>query len=164
MPQISQLADTYFSQIFWMLVFFGLTFVIVGRGMVPQVVSTMTERNQRIGQDLAAAEAARNAAEAEQESWDEAEAAQRANAHALIAEAKHKASLATQASLAEATARIEAQVTSAEARIIAARNAALGEFETVAAEIAQDITQRVAGLAVSTDEARGAVKGHFAHG
>jgi F-type H+-transporting ATPase subunit b len=164
MPQISQLADTYFSQIFWMLVFFGLTFLVVGRGMVPKVVSTMAERNQRIGQDLAAAEAARSAAEAEQESWNEAEAAQRASAHALIAEAKHKASLETQARLAETTARLEAQTSTAEARIIAARNAALGDFETVAAEIARDIAQRVAGLAISTDDARNAVKGPFAHG
>ena len=164
MPQISQLADTYFSQIFWMLVFFGLTFVIVGRGMVPKVVSTMTDRNQRIGQDLAAAEDARNAAEAEQDSWNEAETAQRAKAHDLIVAAKHKAALATQAKLAEATSRIEAQISSAEARIAAARNAALGEFETVAADIAQDIAQRVAGLAVSTDDARVAVKGPFAHG
>ena len=164
MPQISQLADTYFSQVFWMLVFFGLTFVIVGRGMVPKVVSTMADRNQRIGQDLAAAQAARNAAEAEQDSWNEAEAAQRASAHALIAETKHKASLTTQASLAETTARLERQIASAEARIIAARNAALGEFENVAAQTAQDIALRVAGLAVSTDEARNAVKGPFAHG
>ncbi|MDZ4275696.1 MAG: ATPase, partial [Erythrobacter sp.] len=41
MPQIAQLADTYASQIFWLLVFFGLTFFVVGRGMVPKVMSTV---------------------------------------------------------------------------------------------------------------------------
>lgn len=164
MPQISQLAGTYFSQIFWMLVFFGLTFVIVGRGMVPKVMGTMADRNQRMSEDLVAAQAARNAAEAEQESWNEAEAAQRASAHDVVAAAKHKAALATQASLAEATARIDAQVNSAEARIIAARQAALVEFERVAAELSQDIALRVAGLSVSADDARSAVKETFAHG
>jgi F-type H+-transporting ATPase subunit b len=164
MPQISQLAGTYFSQIFWMLVFFGLTFVIVGRGMVPKVMGTMADRNQRMSEDLVAAQAARNAAEAEQESWNEAEAAQRASAHDVVAAAKHKAALATQASLAEATARIDAQVNSAETRIIAARQAALVEFERVAAELSQDIALRVAGLSVSADDARSAVKETFAHG
>jgi F-type H+-transporting ATPase subunit b len=164
MPQISQLAGTYFSQIFWMLVFFGLTFVIVGRGMVPKVMGTMADRNQRMSEDLVAAQAARNAAEAEQESWNEAEAAQRASAHDVVAAAKHKAALATQASLAEATARIDAQVNSAEARIIAARQAALVEFERVAAELSQDIALRVAGLSVSADDARSAVKETFAYG
>lgn len=164
MPQIAQLADTYASQIFWMLVFFGLTFFVVGRGMVPQVMATMADRNQRIAQDLAAAQAARDAAEAEQGAWAEAETRQRAAAHDLIAKAKHDAAMATQARLVEATTRIEARIAAAEATIAAARHAALAEIETVAAEAAQDIANKVAGLAVSAEDARGAVKGHFAHG
>jgi len=164
MPQISQLADTYFSQVFWMLVFFGLTFVIVGRGMVPKVMATMADRNQRIAADLAAAESARAAAEAEQDSWFETEAAQRARAHELVVAAKHQAAQATQARLAETATRIEAQIAAAETRIAAARNAALGEFEAVAADVTQDIALRVAGLSISAEDARGAVKGAFAHG
>jgi len=164
MPQISQLSDTYFSQIFWMLVFFGVTFVVVGRGMVPKVMTHMADRTQRISDDLAAAQAARDAVAADQASWNANEAAQRASAQELIAAAKHKAALATQARLAEATTRIEAQTTAAEARIAAARNAALAEFEQVAADIAQDMTARVAGLVISADDARGAVKGAFTHG
>ncbi|MEL0210564.1 MAG: ATPase, partial [Novosphingobium sp.] len=35
MPQIAQLAETWSSQIFWLLVFFGITFFFIGRGMVP---------------------------------------------------------------------------------------------------------------------------------
>ena len=107
---------------------------------------------------------ARNAAEAEAESWGQTEAAQRASAQELVAAAKHKAALETQARLADATTRIEAQISSAEHRILAARQAALAEFEQVAADVAQDITQRVAGLVVSADDARSAVKGPFAHG
>ncbi|KUR74077.1 ATPase [Novosphingobium sp. FSW06-99] len=164
MPQISQLAGTYFSQIFWMLVFFGLTFVIVGRGMVPKVMATMTDRNQTIANDLAAAQAARDAAEADAASWSATEAAQRASAHDLVAEAKHAAAVATQTRLADTAARLETQIHAAEARIVAARAAALDEFEHVAADLAQDIALRVAGLAVSGDDARGAVKGPFAHG
>jgi F-type H+-transporting ATPase subunit b len=164
MPQISQLADTYFSQIFWMLVFFGLTFIVVGRGMVPKVVATMADRNQHIASDLAAAEAARTAAIAEQDAWENTEAQQRARAHDLIATAKHQAALSTLASLSETSAKVEAQIAAAEARIRAARNAALGEIEHVAADAAQDITLRVAGLSVTADEARGAVKGSFVHG
>jgi F-type H+-transporting ATPase subunit b len=164
MPQISQLAGTYFSQIFWMLVFFGLTFFVVGRGMVPKVMGTMTDRSNTIAADLAAAQAARDAAEAEAASWSATEAAQRASAQALVAAAKHKAATASLASLAETTARLDAQISAAEARVNAARDAALDEFEQVAAVVTQDIAQRVAGLSISADDARGAVKGAFAHG
>jgi F-type H+-transporting ATPase subunit b len=164
MPQISQLSDTYFSQVFWMLVFFGLTFIIVGRGMVPKVVATMSDRNTRIADDLAAAQAARTAAEAEQGAWLETEAHHRARAHELVAEAKHRATLATAAQLADIKLRTEAQLAAAEDRINAARKAALAEFESVAVEVAQDIAQRVAGLSISADDARGAVKETFVHG
>jgi F-type H+-transporting ATPase subunit b len=164
MPQISQLMDTFFSQIFWMLVFFGLTFIIVGRGMVPRVMGTMTDRNTRIADDLAAAQAARTAAEAEQGAWLETEAAQRARAHELVLAAKHNAAIATQARLAETSARLETQLLAAETRIAGARKAALSEFEAVAADVTQDIAQRVAGLSVSAEDARSAVKGSFAHG
>jgi F-type H+-transporting ATPase subunit b len=164
MPQISQLADTVFGQVFWMLVFFGLTFLIVGRGMVPKVVATMTDRNTRIADDLAAAQAARTAAEAEQDAWLETEAGQRARAHELVVAAKHRAAAATLTRLAETSARLDAQLAAAETRIAGVRKAALSEFEAVAADVTQDIAQRVAGLAVSTDDARSAVKGSFAHG
>ena len=55
MPQIEQLASTYTSQIFWLLVFFGLVFFIVGRGMVPRVMDTVAQRDTQIASDLAAA-------------------------------------------------------------------------------------------------------------
>ena len=63
MPQIEQLAATYASQIFWLLVFFGVVFFVIGRGAVPKVLSTMDGRDKQIADDLAAAEAARAAAE-----------------------------------------------------------------------------------------------------
>jgi len=164
MPQISQLADTYFSQIFWMLVFFGVTFFVIGRGMVPKVLDTMADRNRTIASDLAAAQAARDAAAAEQAAWGETEANQRSAAHDLIAAAKHRAAQATQARLAEATTRIEARIAAAETQIAAASHAALTEFEAVSADLAQDIVRQVAGLAVSAEDAQAAVKGPFAHG
>ena len=58
MPQIAQLAETWSSQIFWLLVFFGITFFFIGRLMVPRVMETVALRDKQIGDDLAAAQAA----------------------------------------------------------------------------------------------------------
>ncbi|MEL0210562.1 MAG: ATPase, partial [Novosphingobium sp.] len=74
------------------------------------------------------------------------------------------AAKATDASLATASARIDETVTAAEARIAAARAAALGEVEGVAAEAAQDIASRLAGLSIPAAEAQAAVKGVLANG
>src|SRR5690606_41764175 len=88
MPQIAQLAETFSSQIFWLLVFFGIVFFVIGRGMVPKVMGTVAQRDSQIGSDLAAAEAARAQADEEEEAWRKRENQNRAAAQARRAKAK----------------------------------------------------------------------------
>lgn len=158
MPQIAQLAETYASQIFWMLLFFGFVFFVIGRGMVPKVMATVEARDSQIASDLAAADAARKAADAEEEAWRVQANKQRAEAQALIAQAKADAAKASETRLAAAGAKIDARVAEADARIASARSGALGEIEAVAAEAAQDIVSRVAGLKIDAKAATAAVK------
>ncbi|WP_144095459.1 ATPase [Croceicoccus sediminis] len=158
MPQIEQLAATYSSQIFWLLLIFGLVFFIVGKGMVPKVMDTVALRDKQISDDLAAAEAARNKADAEEAAWRERENANRAEAQALIAKAKAEAAASTEKKLAAAQTGIDARLTEAEARIAEARASAAAEIEEVASEAAADIVKRLAGIEVSAAEARPAVK------
>lgn len=158
MPQIAQIAETYASQIFWMLVFFGIVFIVVGNLMVPKVMATVEQRDRQIASDLAAAQAARSAADAQEEAWRVQSAGQRAQAQALIAKAKGEAAKATETRLAAAGAKLDAQVEAADARIAEARAGALGEIEAVAVEAATDIAQRVAGLKVDARSAKSAVK------
>ncbi|MFT4027621.1 MAG: ATPase [Novosphingobium sp.] len=158
MPQIAQLSETFAGQVFWSLIFFGLIFFIIGKGMVPKVMATVEQRDGQIASDLAAAEAARSAADAQEEAWRVQANAQRAEAQALIAKAKAEGAKATEARLAAAAAKIDAQVEAADARIAEARSGALAELETVAVEAATDIAQRVAGLKVDARSAKSAVK------
>ncbi|WP_374529296.1 ATPase [Novosphingobium sp.] len=158
MPQIAQLADTYASQIFWLLVFFGFIFFVIGRGMVPKVMATVEARDKQIADDLAAAEAARKAADEQEEAWRVQSAQQRGQAQALIAKAKADAAKASEASLAKANAKIDERLSEAEAKIAQARAGALAEIETVASDAASDIALRLAGLTVDANAARAAVK------
>jgi F-type H+-transporting ATPase subunit b len=158
MPQIAQLSETYASQIFWVMIFFGLIFFVIGRGMVPKVMATVETRDRQIAADLAAAEAARKAADAQEEAWRLQANKQRADAHALIAKAKAEAAKATEGRLASANAVIDKRVSEAEVRIGQAREGALGEIEAVAAEAAGDIVARIAGVTVDAAAARAAVK------
>lgn len=164
MPQISQLGEFAASQIFWSLVFFGLVFFIIGRGMVPRVMDTVAKRDTQIAGDLAAAKAARDKADMEEEAWRVRENENRAAAQALVAEAKAEASAATEKKQAAAQKRIDKKLADAEARIDTARSEALGELEVVAAEATQDIVQRLAGVKVTAAAAKSAVKGALAHG
>lgn len=164
MPQIAQLADTYASQIFWLLVFFGFTFFVIGRGMVPKVLATVEARDTQIAADLAAAQAARDEADRQEEAWRVRENANRADAQAVLAKAKSDAAAANERRLSAAQAGIDARLAEAETRIAASRDAAMAEIESVAVEATQDIVQRLAGVRVTKPAAARAVKEALAHG
>ncbi len=164
MPQISQLAATYASQIFWLLVTFGIVFVVIGLGMVPKIQGTVDQRDKSVADDLAAAERARGEADTVEAEWRARENAIRADAQRVLGEARQAAARSTEATLAVANDRIGAHLAAEEARIAAAAQAALGEVENVAAEAAQTIVARLSGASVSEAEARQAVKAVLAHG
>lgn len=164
MPQIEQLAGTYSSQIFWLLVIFALAFFIIGRGMVPRVMDTMTTRDARIADDLTAAKGARDEADAREEAWRTRENANREAAQALVNEARDTAKRSAEQRLAGIKSTLDARLAEAEQRIEGARAAAAAEIEQVASEATQGIVARVAGIDVDADAAHGAVRKVLAHG
>ena len=164
MPQIAQLAETYSSQLFWLVVFFGITFFLVGRGMVPRVMETVAQRDQQIAGDLAAARAARDAADAQEEAWRVRENENRAAAQTIVARAKADAAAKAEKTIAAAQKRLDTKLAEAETRIGEARTAALAEVEEVAADAAQDIVARLAGVKVTRPAAAKAVKEALTHG
>ena len=158
MPQIDQMFEIWSSQLFWLAVIFGLVFFVVGKGMVPKVTSTVDARDTQIASDLAAAKAARDAADEQEEAWRSRENANRESAQAIVGEAKARAQAATEARLAEAQGGIDARLAEAEARIAASRDAAAAEIETVAVDAAQDIVRQFAHVSVDEAAARAAVQ------
>lgn len=164
MPQIAQLADTYASQVFWLLIFFGFTFFVIGRGMVPKVMDTVALRDKQIADDLAAAQAARDAADEREEAWRKRELDNHARAQAVIAKAKSDGSAKTEKKVAAAQKRLDKKLAEAEQRVAQARSAAMTEVAAVAAEAAQDIVARLAGASVDAAAANAAVKEALANG
>lgn len=164
MPQIAQLAETWSSQVFWLLIFFGITFFVIGRGMVPKVMETVAQRDSQIAADLAAAQAARDAADEQEEAWRVRENENRAAAQAIVAKAKADAAASSDKKLKAAQARLDKKLADAETRIAEARSAALAEVEDVAVEAAQDIVARLAGVKVTKPVASKAVKEAMSHG
>lgn len=164
MPQIAQLAETYSSQVFWLLIIFGLVFLVIGRGMVPKVMDTVAMRDSQIAEDLAAAQSARDRADEQEEAWRKRENENRATAQSLIGAAKTEAAAQAEQKLAAAQKRLDETQLGAEQRIAAARAEAAAEVESIAADAAQDIARRLAGIDVARPNAEAAVKKVLAHG
>jgi len=164
MPQINQLADVAFSQFFWLLLVLGLIYFGIGRAMLPKIQGTVEMRDRRIAEDLAAAQAARAAADETEAAYRARLDQSRAEALKLAAAAKAESARANEARLQEANAEIAARIEAAEERIRSASEAALAELDRVAAEAARDMAERLAGVSVTTKEAQAAVREELAHG
>ena len=158
MPQIEQLPTIFFSQLFWLMVVFGIIYFGIGRGMVPKVRSVVEDRDKKIADDLAAAQRAREEAESAEAAYRERLEASRSEALMLAQEAKQQASLEAEHRLKAIDEQIGTRVAEAEARIRAAANDARRELEPVAAEAASELVSKLTGQKIVAADAQPAVK------
>jgi|SRR5688572_9882815 F-type H+-transporting ATPase subunit b len=164
MPQIAQIGEIYASQLFWLLVFFGAILIVIGYGMLPKIQATIDARDAKIAADLKSADDARTAADQLEEAYRGGIDKGRAEAGKLTADAKAEAAKSREATVAKADKAIVAKVDKAIAKIAEARAAALAEIEAVAADAAQQMVSRVAGLSVDAGTARATVAKELVNG
>lgn len=163
MPQLTQLPQVFWSQLFWLAVVFGITFFVIGRGMVPKIQSTVDAREKRIADDLEQAQAARTAADQTEQAWRERMDAARAEAAKIAAEAKQASARDTEAKVKAAADKLNAQLEASEKKIGEAVRSGRAEIEAVAAELTQELVSRLTGIRVDPKEAAAAVKAEL-HG
>jgi F-type H+-transporting ATPase subunit b len=158
MPQLTQLPDIWWSQLFWLLVVFGIIFFGIGLGMVPKIQSTVDKRDRKISGDLEAAQAARVAADETEAAWRARMDKARAEAAKLANEAKQASARDTEAKVKAAADKLNLKVEASEQKIREAVQSARGEIETVAASLTQDLVSRLTGIKVDQKDAAQAVK------
>jgi F-type H+-transporting ATPase subunit b len=163
MPQLAQLPEIFWSQLFWLAVVFGITFFVIGLGMVPKVQSTVDLREKKISDDLERAQAARAAADQTEEAWRARMDAARAEAAGIANEAKQASARDTEAKVKAAADKLNAHLEASQKKLDDAVQAARGEIQAVAAELTQGLVSRLTGITVDSNEAAAAVKAEI-HG
>ena len=163
MPQIEQLPLIFTSQLFWLLMVFGIIYFGIGRGMVPKIQSTVELRGKKIAEDLERAQKARADAEEIEGAYRAAMDVSRAEAAALTREARAASARETETKVKAAAEKIAAKVAKAEAQIRVAADAARAEVEKAAIDATQDMVAKLTGIKVGRDEAAAAVKAEL-HG
>ena len=164
MPQIAQLSATYASQIFWLLVTFGILYFGIGKMMVPRVIATVDAREAQIAGDLAAAEQARLAADQTEAAWRAEMDAARSAAQAETTAAKARAAKAAESQVHAVDAELAERLAHHDLAVGNAKAQAMLNLQSVAAEVAQDLVAKVAGVQVSIEAAADAVRRSSAHG
>lgn len=145
MPQLDFANPWTIAQVVWMLVIFGVLYYVMSRYALPQVAGVLADRRARIDGDLEAAQASKLRADAAMAEHQSATAKARAEAQSAIANATQIAQAEAAAKAATLNERLNIQIASAEQRIAASRDAAMGSLRSVAAETAEALVTRLTG-------------------
>ncbi|HMR30065.1 MAG TPA: hypothetical protein PKA13_11970 [Geminicoccaceae bacterium] len=155
MPQLD--SSTYLSQIFWLIVTFGVLYWLLKTKALPKVSEVLEARQDRIASDLDRAATLRTEAEAAARKQEEVVAQAHARAQARLKELHDRLAADAAKRQAALDAELGKKLGEAEARVSAAREAALAEVRNVAVEAAQAAAQRLAGIEVGRETAEAAL-------
>ena len=155
MPQFD--IATFPSQIIWLAISFVVLYILMARVALPRIGNVLAERQDKIDDNLAAAEEMRATAQADAEAYDKSLALARSEARAAIQETAREVSSDAQAKSEQLGQRLAAQIKTAEAEIERAKTAARASIRDAAVGVAQAATQRLIGTTPSEQTTAAAV-------
>lgn len=160
MPQFDM--SVWAGQIFWLFLTFGIMYLLLSRFILPKIGQGLTDRGDRIADDLDEASRMQQQATQAQADYERALADAKAKAH-NIAETTRKSVDEELSAEADATEEVfSRKQADADARIRKIKTAALGKIDDVAADTVGDIIAKIAGMkstAASVKSAITSVKG-----
>ena len=155
MPQFN-LAN-FAPQLVWLAIFFAILYFGIVRLTLPKIGRVVDERGRRVADDLAAAEAARNAAASAREAHEAQVAKAHHDAQAALAASRTAATGATETRLKALAAELDAKADAAQAALAGARTQALAEVDRIATSAVGEIVTLLTGRAPDEAAAAAAV-------
>lgn len=146
--------STFPSQIFWLGVAFVILYAFFNKRALPEIASVLDNRREHIQGDLETSERLRTEADSVQNAYETSLDRARADSSRLMTGVHQK----IQASSAERLARFHdkagSDIAALEARLSKAKTEAMGEMNTIAAEVAVEAARRIVGISTDMDQVR----------
>ena len=146
MPQMDFHNPLTLSQVLWMIVILVALYMVLAFWGLPQIGAVLENRAQLIAKDLAAARAAKTAADRAVAELNATISHARNTAQAEISKAVSAAKAAAAEEAAHRAEELDRKLTAAEAQIDTARSAALAAIKPVAEATAATIITKLTGL------------------
>ena len=140
--------ENFAPQIFWLVVIFGLLYVLMSRIALPRVGGIIENRSAKIASDLGAAREMQSKAQAAAAANDENLRRRRDEAQGIGREAQHK--IAAESARQRALAELQAadKIRAADERIASAKTQALANVEQIAVDAAASIVEKLTGARI----------------
>lgn len=155
MPQFDP--SVFPAQIFWLIVIFGLFWLVMSRLGLPRVERIYKDREERIRDDLDQAERMNGEAKSIREAYQATLQSARDEAQKITGEARTASAKKLAETQAEIDAKLDKRLNDSEAEIVKARDEALEEMNSVAVEAAKDLLARLS-VKANTNKLKAAVK------
>ena len=155
MPQFN--IATFPPQIIWLAITFVVLYILMARVALPRIGNVLSERQEKIDDNLEAAEQLRTQAKTDADTYTSELAKARDAARAAIAEATLEVSADAAVKQEALGQRLAAQIKSAEAEIEKAKANARTSIRDAAVGVALAATQRLIGTAPAEPASAAAV-------
>ena len=150
---LPQLDPTWYaSQSFWMLITFCAMFLVVWRFVMPAMRATVDERRFRIENDIKKTDELKTEAARLLKELEQAQASVKEQTQAALAKAQEEAQALTKQMETDFAQHLAAHIAEKEQTLNAAKEKALQDIATISGSLTDQITRKVAGIVVSTDE------------
>jgi len=147
------------SQIFWLVIFFALLYVLMSKVVLPKLAKILDNRAARIESDLARAQALKDETEAAVKAYEKAYADARGKATAIAQDTRDQLAAETDKERAALEATLAGKIAAAEAQIARSRAAAMKDVDSAAADTAAEIVAQLTGAKIGKADAAKAVAG-----
>ncbi len=145
------------SQLLWLAITFGLLYYIMSKVALPRIANILEVRRDRIASDLGEAERLKRETDEAIASYEQSLAEARQKAHGIAHTAREEAKIQFDAEFAKVEADIAKQLTAADEKITAVKNAAMGEVDAIAQSTTEAILEQLLGSGVAKKDIAAAV-------
>jgi F-type H+-transporting ATPase subunit b len=152
-------AHSFPSQIFWLVIFFALLYLLMSKVALPRMAAVLANRHKAIESDLSKASALKHETEAAIQHYEKSLADARANAQGIAAGTRDRIASEIEAERSTLEKTLSAKLAEADTRISATKAKAMQDVHEVAAETAAEIVSALTGTPVSKDQAARAIAG-----
>jgi len=155
LPQFD--VTTFARQIFWLTLTFAFMYLVFARKTLPTISAVLENRRERVSSDVRAAESLKKEVERVRTEYEAAIASAQGDAQKLLMSIQTDLKRTLETRDAEYKVRADQAVDALESKIETGRARVLAELNDLAAALAVDITNRIAGVKADASTARNIV-------
>jgi F-type H+-transporting ATPase subunit b len=152
-------ATTFASQLLWLVLSFGLLYLLMSRVALPRIGRILEERHDRIADDLEEAAKHKAESEAAQASYEKALAEARAKANSIAGETRNRLAADSEANRKSLEAGLAAKLATAEQSIASTKTEALTHVRGIAVDATHAIVSTLIGTSPAQADVEKAVDG-----